>query len=286
MAITPNYPMVNLGNLYIQGGSLTYVTTTTFTVGIGQFRDSTNINDIVLASAATVSLAKTGIGGLDTGTLAASTIYYVYAIGSSVYGANNGLDAGASQGVGPTPGVTTTVPAGTTPNSYVPAGVIISATNGTPTLPFGYDMFRRIGAIRTTAGSLIEPFVQRGLGKNRPMRYMTPVSTTATAGTVTYATIGALLAIVPQIQCDVIIACTLTAATAGNSLYLGPYGNTAAGYCARFSAPIVSAAVAYIQLVSPCALNAAATPVVEVDYFTTAAGDVVAFAISGYVDAL
>ena len=48
MSLQPNYPVVNLGDLYVQGGRLTYASTTTFTVSSGQFRDSTNINDIVI----------------------------------------------------------------------------------------------------------------------------------------------------------------------------------------------------------------------------------------------
>ena len=49
----------------------------------------------------------------------------------------------------------------------------------------------------------------------------------------------------------------------------------------------VDATPAYMQLVCPCAFNAAATPIVEVDYATTAgAGDAVTFTVAGYVDAL
>ena len=101
MALIPNYPMVNLGDLYVQGGRMAYVTgaTHTFTVTAGQFRDQSNTNDIILA-ATTPSLLVSGLNGIDTGSVAASTVYYVYAVGSSVYGANDGQDAGAPQGVG------------------------------------------------------------------------------------------------------------------------------------------------------------------------------------------
>ena len=281
MALQPNYPVVNLGDLYVQGGRLTYASTTTFTVSPGQFRDSTNINDIVISSTQTVSQAVSGIGGLDTGTIAASTIYYVYAIGSSIYGADNGLDSLSN-------GSTTA----SYPDSYLPAGCIISLVNGQPTLPFGYDMWRRIGAIRTTAGSAIEPFTQSGFGKNRTMRYQTPVApgAAATAGTTSYATIGALLAIVPQIPVDVIIEASLAPATAGDSLYLAPYGNTVApgGYQNRMSAAVIQPAAQYLQMICPGAFNAAATPVIEVDYATTAGAGTTAvtFVVTGYIDVI
>lgn len=292
MALQPNYPMVNLGYLDVQGGRMTYATTTTFTVAAGQFRDSTNTNDIVLP-ATTVSISKTALNGLDVGTVAASTIYYVYAIGSSVFGANDGQDAGAAQGVGPTPGVSTTVPAGTYPSTYAPAGILLSTALPSvgPTLPVNYDMWRRIGAIRTTAGSVIEPFVQTGFGKNRTMRYMTPVApgTAATAASQTYATIGTLVAMVPQVLCDVIVNTSLVVTNAGDALFLAPYGNTAApgGYMVRAFGGAADVTAAYMQLICPCAFNAAATPVVEVDYATTAAaGDTVTFSITGYIDAI
>ena len=282
MALQPNYPVVNLGDLYVQGGRMAYSTTTAFTVAAGQFRDSTNINDIVIA-ASTVSISSNGLNALDTGTIAASTIYYVYAIGSSIYGADNGQDNAASQG---NSGSTTY------PDNYLPAGCIISLVNGQPTLPFGYDMWRRIGAIRTTAGSAIEPFTQTGFGKNRTMRYQTPVApgAAATAGTTSYATIGALLAIVPQIPVDVIIEASLAPATAGDSLYLAPYGNTVApgGYQNRMSAVVIEPTAQYMQMICPGAFNAAATPVIEVDYATTAGAGTTAvtFVVTGYIDVI
>jgi hypothetical protein len=295
MALIPNYPMVNLGDLYVQGGRMAYVTgaTHTFTVTAGQFRDQSNTNDIIL-TATTPSLLVSGLNGIDTGSVAASTVYYVYAVGSSVYGANDGQDAGAPQGVGPTPGVTTTVPAGTYPASYVPAGILLSTALPSvgPTLPVNYDMWRRIGAIRTTAGSLVEPFVQTGYGNNRTMRYMTPVApaSAAVAGTTSYATIGVLTTIVPQVVCDVILECSMAPATAGDSLYLAPYGNTVApgGYEARFSAPVVQPAAQWTTITCPCAFNAAGTPIVEVDYATTAGAGTtaVSFVVSGYTDVL
>ena len=277
----PNSPIVNLGDLYAQGGRLAYATTTTFTVTAGQFRDSTNTNDITLP-ASTVSIAHTGLNGLDTGTVAASTVYYVYAIGSSIYGNTSTQSAIGGTGTG----VATTA-------SYAPAGILLSTALPSvgPSLPVNYDMWRRIGAIRTTAGSIIEPFVQTGFGQNRTMRYMTPVAPVGgiVAPSQAYTTIGALVTVIPQVAMDVIINASLVVTNAGDAVFFAPYGNTAApgGYMVKVIGGAVDATPFDVQVVCPCAFNAAATPVVEVDYATTAAaGDAVAFTITGYVDVI
>jgi hypothetical protein len=343
--IQPNYPAANLGNLYINGGRLVYGTTTTFTVMDGQFRDITNTGDIVLytgtsgsgyppGSGTTVSISTASnvnitnppgnINCLDKGTVAASSIYYVYAISSSLFGANAGQDENAGQGIGTivdapnaNTGAPTTIngPNGSVinngvianpsyPPTYLPAGILISLSSTGPAMPMGYDMFRRIGAIRTTAGSVIEPFIQTGFGQNRTMRYQTPVAPGAggpgaTGSSATYATIGALLAVVPQISVDVLVNCALSAGTAGNCLFLTAANGTSTPPAITLSYSKMSSLVGAgatlfqeAQLICPCALNNAATPVMEIDYCTqTYAGvgtsnDNIAFTIAGYIDAL
>ena len=294
MALQPNYPMVNLGNLYIQGLRLVYGTTTTFSVNAGQCRESQNINDIVLdpivstsptAVNINIALVGNGLNLLDTGVIAASTLYYIYAVGSSVYGADNGQDANASLGIGPLAGTAIT-PAATYPDNYLPAGIIYSLSPSLPALPVGYDMYRRIGAFRVNSAVHIEPFWQTGFGQNRTMWYQTAVVPgTVGAAAVTYATIGALLNIVPQFPTEVLVDVSMAANTAGNAVYLAGYGNTAAGDNTRMSSPVVTTPYLF-QLRAPAEFNIAATPVVEIDYKLTSAFDVATFLIAGYIDAL
>ncbi len=294
----PNTAIWNLGDLYLQGMRLTYATATTFTVTQGQARDSTDLNDIVLAlppqndgtpilTPFTLNTALNGAGGLDTGTIANSTLYYVFAIASSQ---NSHIN------LPPSPQESLAVPPFTTPSStspvvqdgyYVQANVMISTSRDNPLLPFGYDMFRRIGAVSTDGAAALRPFFQTGYGKDRRMHYQTAVApgSAATAGSTTYATIGVLTTLVPQIECEVLVDCSIISATIGNGLFLAQYGNASGGDITRMSG-ISTTLVSLAQLTCPAAFNAAGTPIVEVDYKTTASGDVVAFLIAGYIDQL
>lgn len=296
MAVKPNTAIWNLGDLYMDGMRLTYATASTFTVSQGAARDSTNLNDIVLAlppqndgtpisTAFTLSTALNGAGGLDTGTIAASTFYYVFVIASSQ---NSHIN------LPPSPIESLAVPPFTTPDLsapvvqdgyYVQANVMLSLSRTAPLLPYGFDMFRRIGGVSTDSSSNLRPFIQTGFGKERRMHYQTAIApgTAATAGTTTYASIGTLVTLVPQISCEVFVDCSIVGATIGNGLFLAPFGNTAGGDVTRMSAASTSL-VTLAQLTCPSMLNAAGTPVVEIDYKTTAGGDVVAFLIAGYID--
>ena len=298
MAGKPNTAIWNLGDLYLQGMRLTYATASTFTVTQGQARDSTDLNDIVLAlppqnggtpilTPFTLSTALTGAGGLDQGAIAASTLYYVFAIASS---GNSHIN------LPPSPQESLAVPPFTTPDLtspvvqdgyYVQANVMISLSRDNPLLPYGFDMFRRIGAVSTDGSSNIRPFFQTGYGKERRMHYQTAVApgTPGTAGTTAYATIGALVTLVPQIECEVLVDVSITPNAANNAVFLAPYGNTAGGDVTRQSGAATGSAQ-LAQLTCPCAFNGAGTPVVEVDYKTTSASDVVAFLIAGYIDQL
>lgn len=146
MTIKPNQPMVNEGYLYIYGLQAASVDTTHFTVGAGQARDSTNINDINLLSPVTVNSAVIGLNGIDSGTIAASTLYYIYAIGDSLSN-DTSLKAAAVQPFPPIqPPITVTASTG---GFFQPGGAIISTSPVAPALPVGFDMFRLIGTVLT-----------------------------------------------------------------------------------------------------------------------------------------
>ena len=300
--MTTNLPDVavwNLGAYYVQGMRMTWVSTTVFNVAQGQARDSTNQNDIVLAlppenngtavtTPFTVTKGVIGAGGLDQGTLAASTLYYVFAIASSQNSAINLPPSPQNSQVYPpfaTPSPTTPVAQDT---YYVQANVMISLSPTAPLLPYGFDMFRRIGCVATDGSTLFRPFWQGGYGTNRKMVYQTAVApgSAATSGSTSYATIGTLTALVPQLSgVDVLVDCSLIANAAGDALFLAPYGNTSGGDVIRISS--VATTVAQLaQLPCPAEFNAAGTPIVEIDYKTTSGSDTVAFLIAGYIDQL
>jgi hypothetical protein len=93
-------------------------------------RNSTNQTDIELAADITLSLDSSGLNGLDTGTKAANTWYYVYLVKRNIDGTT---------------------------------GAVFSTVNevsgGSITLPTGYDLKRQLPlAVRTDASSNIMPF--------------------------------------------------------------------------------------------------------------------------------
>lgn len=276
-AVNPQAQVVNLGNLYVNGMALTYLTSTTLSVGAGQCRDSTDKVDIIMggnqysstsnpggeqgvnnpitsSAAVTIDAAINGAGGLDVGDLANSTRYYVYAIADS-----RGFNSGSA---------------------------MLSASTS-PSMPLGYDCWRRVGQVATDGSAAIRAFFQTGAGLLRTMRYQVPVApgSAATSGSATYASIGTLGALTPLAQVDVILGVSMDSNTAGNILYLAPYGNTAlasSGFEAKLSSSVTTAPQHGV-LVCPQASNSGTYQVL---YATTEASDAVTFLVIGYVDQL
>lgn len=69
-----------LQHLYITGCTPAYTSTTTVTISSGQVRDSTDSFDVAVSSSLVINFAVRGANGLDTGTFAASTGYYLYVL--------------------------------------------------------------------------------------------------------------------------------------------------------------------------------------------------------------
>lgn len=106
---------------YIFGLYVTYSTSNTVDITTGSCRDSTDSYNIHVTSVLTPNISASGAGGLDTGSETSDTWYYIYVIGDST-----GINSVSS---------------------------LISASSSSPTLPAGYDHFRRIGSIRNDASS-------------------------------------------------------------------------------------------------------------------------------------
>ena len=117
----PNTPIVNAGLKYANGLQLAWASDETITIAAGAARDSSNTNDIVLDASVTVSNIVSGANGLDTGSVAANTMYAVYLIGDST--------------------------------GYESTAGLLSTDASSPNLPGGYDMYRRIGWVLTDATS-------------------------------------------------------------------------------------------------------------------------------------
>jgi hypothetical protein len=136
----PNTPIVNAGIKYVNGLEIQKIDE--FVVGIfpGAARDSLNVNDIILQSFVYTDFTKIGINGLDYGAVERDQRYSVYIVGDST---NKNFTGG-----------------------------LLSKNFLNPILPSGYDMYRRIGYIKTGNPSpSILPFVQNGEGQQRSFYY-------------------------------------------------------------------------------------------------------------------
>lgn len=240
-----NIPIVNLGNLYVQGMQLSWGSNTTMAMAAGQARDSSNVNDIVLSGSVTMNAAVNGINGLDTGSLAANTLYAIYAVGDS--SENNA------------------------------SGAVISANLSAPLMPVGYDMYRLIGYVRTDGSSHFLLGYWSGSANERVFVYDVPIATAVTAGnSATYAAVT-LATFVPAVQ-NVLakIETNWTANAAGDTLALQPFN--AVGDTVKYIAPVAGASAhtlvrEYVQ----AQLNSGAP---EINYKVSAG--TVAINVAGY----
>lgn len=155
-------PVVNAASLYVNGLAISNNATTPNTkidVAAGQCRDSNNLVDLLLGdylgqgygtanSTTTINAAINGANGLDTGSLAASTFYYVYVIGDS--------------------------------SSKNPTAAMMSLSATAPVMPFGYDSMRLIGAVKTDGSSHLLLFYETGNGSSRFFQWDAPIAVTVT----------------------------------------------------------------------------------------------------------
>jgi len=178
----PNQTLSNAGSDYINGLQIGYNSTTSINVYPGRCRDNTNLNDIFLLSQqqetgnnpTVVSISTNGINGLDQGTVAINTFYAVYVVASSKFGnlsPNNPYNPNYPNAY-PTGAVSPPTNVIQYPFGYLPTGGLLSKSFVQPLLPFGYDMYRRVGAVLTDGSSHILSFWQiAGNGNDRWMWY-------------------------------------------------------------------------------------------------------------------
>lgn len=188
-------PIVNLPFLYINNLRVNVASDTTLTVGVGLCRDSNNIIDIEVSSELTINAEVNGINGLDVGTFAASTWYYVHVIADS--------------------------------SAKNPVGALISLSRTAPTLPFGYDSFRHIDSQRADGSVNFLVSYNTGNGNYRTKFYDTMVSVLTAGTSATLATIDLAGALPPIDRTPVYLNVSFTPATADDKVSFAPPGSTA-----------------------------------------------------------
>lgn len=156
-------PIVNQPFLYINGLVLSNDATTPNTkldVAAGICRDSNNAIDMNLGnylglsgvgtanSATVINFAVNGANGLDTGSIAASSFYYIFVIGDS--------------------------------SEKKPVAALASLSASAPVLPFGYDSIRLIGCCLSDGSSHLLPYYASGSGSTKYFQWDAPIAVSIT----------------------------------------------------------------------------------------------------------
>ena len=241
-------PVVNAGIKYINGMRLTWLNGTTMTVASGQCRNSTDVNDITIAADVTINTGTNGAGGLDQGSMANSTFYAVYAIGDSF-----GNNAGSA---------------------------LISADLSSPVLPGGYNMYFRIGYVKSSGAAALLAFRQDGVSLDRWMWYDAPIATDVAFGaSATYAPVDASDGLPSATPTMVRWYCRFTPTLGNDTLVLAPHTSSSTlGYASASGA--VAGVVETVQLI--CPTDAFVTN--AINYKVT--GSAVAISVAAYLDQL
>lgn len=242
-------PIVNAARKYVDGLELARVDDENITIAAGAARDSSNTNDITLAAAVTVNALVVGANGIDTGALANNTLYAVYVIGDST----KYQDA---------------------------AGLLSASASGPAAMPAGYDMYRRVGYVRTDGTADLLEFHQYGVDESRVMYYDAPISILAAGNAIADAEID-LSTFVPAARAVLMLDVDLTAANAVDLVELKPFGSAAANGLVRFGCGVAAQQVGSLSI--PSALDAG---VPKILYKVTDAGDAVTLLCAGYEDFL
>lgn len=247
---TPNQSIFVEPDSYIDGLYLDYVSATTFTISNGYCRDSENLFNMVLSLGVTVDTAVTGANGIDQGTFAQDTTYAVHLIADS------------------------------TKNQ--PVAGMISTSVTAPSLPSGYDSFRRIGWVFSEAASAaIESFNQYGSGMSRFYAFNASRLCLSAGAATTFTKVVATNS--PPIDRIVtVIDYTFDANTATNRLTLNPVDTTAAGNII-VSPGVTTAVNGQLHLPTKFVSGDSAA---SFYYKVTNASDAASIAVKGFYDAL
>lgn len=275
-----NIPVETLPFLYISGMNVSVASTTVMAIAPGQCRDSTDnidmnyytpiggnasfaeqhYNGLIPAPTSFtnapsfllplfINSAVVGFNGLDAGVLAASTNYCIYAIADS---------------------------SGKRPNG----GIITLQSNAAPLLPRGYDSFRLIGMVTTSAGtaflaaSVLNAAFYRGF-------YLSPPISVLSGGAATTFTAIALSTAIPTTTDPFDIALltvTFIPFAAGDTLQFRPTGSTATANLVTLTG--TTAGIAQTFMIAVNVGIAGGLP--SIDYKVSVAGDSASVSVNGY----
>jgi len=265
-------PIYQLPHLYIAGLNISYASTTVIGVSPGQARDmndaidmpvawpdsNNNINPAILfqnyQQPILINSAVSGVNGLDTGTIAASTQYAIYLIGDS-------------RGYNPV------------------AGLLSLTSNSAPIMPQGYDSLRLLGFAQTDGSSHFVYATHKPQNMVGALTYInSPAISVLSGGNATSFTAIDLTTnsaipttTLPNVICWLFV--TFTPAAAGDTVQFRPTGSTATGNLVTITG--TSAGVAQTQYIQVIAGVGSSKP--EIDYVVTSGSDAVTVAVSQWI---
>lgn len=234
----------------IYGFKLAWASNATVTIAAGACRSSDDTLNIITTSNLTPNLGNSGANGLDTGSEAANSFYAVFVIADST-GVNS------------------------------PAALFsLSATS--PTLPSGYDKFRRIGWVGNNASSNISLFTQRGSGPDRWYNWALNRNPTLalSGGSATSFTAVSLNSVVPPGIRHVQLKLLFNPASSGNVASLRPTGSVSTSPNFGMVAGFVPASPG----ISAFEMMPTANGSRSIDYQVGNASDTLDIAVQGYMD--
>ncbi|TAL08467.1 MAG: hypothetical protein EPO02_12820 [Nitrospirae bacterium] len=239
---------------YINGLGLSNDATTPNTkldVAAGVTIDSTNTYQMISQSSIVIDATKNGLNGLDTGALAASTVYPVYLVSDPV-----------------------------TSN---PIGAMISLSYTGPLMPFGYSAFKLLGYVTTDGSAHFLPALwTAGNSGSRTCRYISYIATAVTAGqSTTFAAVN-LIAAVPNVdKTPVVIYSIYIPASATNVMTLIP-GNQTAGTAIQVAGQVASVGIISLVTMMSQVISISSVLSPAIQYEVQNASDTAIIRVSGY----
>ena len=200
------YPYFYVNGLGISNDATT--PNTKLDIASGACIDSTATFQMINNGSLVINAATNGLNGLDTGSLAASTVYAVHLVSDPV--------------------------------TLQAIGAMISLSSTAPLMPFGYSAFRLIGYVTTDSSvHFLKGYWSAGNGSQRAFTYDAPIIA-LTAGTQTGYTGVDLTTFVPAVNnTPVVLYSNFTANAAADVEALQGYAST--GDAVTIVAPIAGA---------------------------------------------
>jgi len=245
------FPYSSFMPFYFNGLGLSNDATTPLTlldVAAGSCLDSTGTFQMTLAAPAVINIAVNGLNGLDTGTVAASTVYAVYLVSDPV--------------------------------TQQPTGAMISLNVSTPLLPFGYSAYSKIGYIVLGSGStILKAYWSDNDSARRTMTLDAFISVGTTSTSASYVNVN-LTKFVPLINnLSVQIYASYTPGLAGNFLSL--QAGNATGAQAIITGQVASVAVTGISTILAQTVTISTVPSPVINYKNSGT-DTVALSVAGF----